>query len=380
MIPLFAGNPRIFVALAAEFAGWLAALMTELCAALTEHGFEASLLTAQAGHGQLPLGGNRPILVIDANCKAKFPPGLRRLSLMLDHPCYVFPQLEGVPVDTVLGWVDRSYPDLAKALGLPFQSLFVAHAGPHPKSAPMPMADRPIDLLFAGNFSENYDPERWRQAHPRVPALMAEILFDAALRISYERPEPFRAVVAAAADRGIDLQRSMPFATLRDVVVKAIEISEGRRRYATLAALAGAAGGLRLHVVANALPAALAELPGLTFHGPAPFDEVRRLMAQARIVLNATNKFFDGSHERVAFGMAEGAVLLTDRSRYLEADFTDRRTILFLPERDLGPAADEIAALARTPAALEAIAAAAMPIYAARHTWRARLGELLGRP
>src|SRR6202012_4744155 len=104
------------------------------------------------------------------------------------------------------------------------------------------------------------------------------------------------------------------------------------------------------------------------------FAEIRKLMARSRIVLNSTNKFPDGSHERIWYGMAEGAAVLTDASRYLERYFTHGRDILYLPRHgDLTEIAAEVTSLLAAPRRLDQLVEAARPVYAAHHTWRTRL-------
>jgi hypothetical protein len=99
-------------------------------------------------------------------------------------------------------------------------------------------------------------------------------------------------------------------------------------------------------------------------------------MGRSRIVLNSTNKFPRGSHERIWYAMAAGAVVLTDPSSFLARDFAHARDILFLPRGDLSDVAAETAELARDGARLTAIAAAAREVYAAGHTWRHRLDTI----
>ena len=60
-------------------------------------------------------------------------------------------------------------------------------------------------------------------------------------------------------------------------------------------------------------------------------------MARSKIVLDATSKFPHGAHERIWYGMAEGAAILTDRSTYMEQDFTHGADILFLPLGAISP-------------------------------------------
>jgi len=136
---------------------------------------------------------------------------------------------------------------------------------------------------------------------------------------------------------------------------------------------------VKLHICSNELPLTLAKAPSVTWHGyVSDFGKVRALMRDARIVLNTTNKFPRGAHERIWYAMAESSVVLTDCSSYMAADFVDGREILYLPEgRNLTGQLDYLPDLINSPQRLEEIASAALPIYAAKHCWKARVQSLL---
>ena len=64
-------------------------------------------------------------------------------------------------------------------------------------------------------------------------------------------------------------------------------------------------------------------------HGSANSQQCLDKISQAKISLNVMPWFKDGAHDRVFNSCLNGAVSLTDSSRYLDEIFTDDENILF---------------------------------------------------
>jgi len=368
---------RALVMTGRRAAGVARALFVDLHAALCAAGFDAELVMVEDGPGFLQRAerDGRPFFAIDGNQKIKLPAGIRKFSWMVDHPCSRLGDLVGASAeDVVLGWVDASHLAAAASFGLPFRSGFLPHAGTEPVPAPLAMDDRDIDLLFAGGLAEPLERTAWLAANPSIPAVVLDVIFETVRLLDQGQPV-LPLFVAVAAGHGIDVARQIPADVLCTMIGKILTASETSRRCAILAALPDS---VRIGVASAHLPTVLRGRPNITHLGFIDdFAEIRRLMARSRIVLNCTNKFPDGAHERVWYGMAEGAAVLTDASRYLERDFAHGRDILYLPRHgDLTQVVGEITQLVADPLRLGRIVDAARPVYSAGHTWRSRLASL----
>lgn len=376
-IPLASPYVRTFVMTGRRAAGVARALFVDLHEALCAAGFQSELVMVEDGPGFLERAQRerRPFFTIDGNQKIKLPAGIRKFSWMVDHPGSRLGDLQGATIqDVVLGWVDKSHLAAAKMFGLPFRSGFFPHAGIEPVSAPTAQADRDIDVLFAGGLAEPLERDSWLAANPSVPAVVADVIFET-VALADEGQPVLPLFVAVAARHGIDIGRQMQADMLGSTISRILTISEMNRRCAILAALPG---HIRIGIVSAYLPAILRDRPNVTHLGFVDdFAEIVKLMARSRIVLNCTNKFPDGAHERIWYGMAEGAAIVTDASRYLESDFVHGRDILYLPRHDdLRDIVAEITRLLDSPPRLKRMADAARPVYAAHHTWRSRLETL----
>jgi hypothetical protein len=363
---------RTFVMTGARSAGWAQAMAAEVAAALRHIGVDAGLLDIADVTEVLKALGGRVFRLVDINHKICLPVPVPKFSLMVDHPCARLRDFgSGHPQSEVLGWVDATHPEAASALGLPYRSIVVPHAGPDPAEKPLAMAERDIDIFFAGALNDPSTREEWKATRLGLPPLLIDLLFDTAERIEANLEPAIPAFLASCAGRGVDIAKAFSRDIFCETVTKALDIAETNRRVNVLTSLPE----VRICVASDGGASLLKDQPNVTHLGfVQDFAEIRRLMGRAKIVLNVTAKFPRGSHERVWFGMAEGAVILTDRTSLLEQDFADGESIFYLPQRcveprDMGFLAD----LVRDPARLQAMADNARERYRAKHVWKKRV-------
>ncbi len=108
-----------------------------------------------------------------------------------------------------------------------------------------------------------------------------------------------------------------------------------------------------------------------------PFGLSFERIAKAHILLNAAPIFNHGMHDRIAAGMANHAVVLTDSNPYLERNFKNGRKLCFYSLTKRGDAAEQAKHLLENQELRHAIAAEAYEEFLAHHTWRRRAEQLL---
>jgi hypothetical protein len=227
-----------------------------------------------------------------------------------------------------------------------------------------------IDVLFAGTLGEPMDRAAWAAANPTASPIVADLLFDTIERIASTGGAVLPVLLAVMQQHGVS-----PSALTRDnfaeLMELALRIGEINRRVNILETLPR---NLAIAIASDHLPACLKDRGNIHYAGYIhDFDEIRGLMRRARVVLNATSKFPAGSHERIWYGLAEGAVVLTDLSVFMKQDFADCENIFYLPQRRLAAGdLDDIGAIVKDDTRLEAIADGARTVYAARHSWLKR--------
>lgn len=311
--------------------------------------------------------------LVDLNARLRIP-ALRRLrtvAFLIDNPYAHLERLAELPYDALITYVDRGHLPLLEGLGFPQAKLFLPHGGPEPLAEPVPPPDRDIPLLFVGRLEHSPHLDDLRRNLAESEPLVREIIQETAQAAA--RGEPlFQAFATACRSRGV-APRDFGIEGIGTALRIAHHYAEARGRLNLLSAL----DGLPVTVVGDVMPGFFEKPPAaFDFLGPRPFAECLAMLGRARLLLNSVTVFPEGSHERVWHAMAAGCAVATDRSGFVAEDFRDGENILFWPRE---PAA--IRALAERalddPAGLQAIAAAARPIHAARHTWRERAGRLL---
>lgn len=364
----------------ASAAGWSTAQLRDAVAGAVEAGYRSRLLAFEAMEDRIYLArafdsGPLP-LVVDANCRLRIKPGVAKLSLMLDHPLARLEDLQLADPTAILGWVDESHVPAARALGIGYRMGFLPHAGPPPLPDPPRMAARDIDLFFAGDLDEPIDEARWRVLNPAAPEAITRLIFSTMEAIRGRNLPLLDALAETAPACGIDIATPEALSGLAGVAGVIQSMVETNYRVALLAALPPT---VKIVVAAMRFPSVLRDRPNLIYlRYIDDFQAIQSLMRRSRIVLNATLKFPHGAHERIWYGMAAGAAVLTDPSTYVAGDFRDGQSILFLPPGgEVAEAAARVAALVPRVARLEAIAQAARAPYEARHTWRSRIEEIV---
>lgn len=362
---------RAFVLTGDEGAGSIVSMTTEIDAALRFIGVESTLLYCKNAAEAFAKSSHRRFYCVDIGhfFVGRLP--APKFSMMVDHPCTCLAAVMDRPAETqILGWVDATHIEAAAALGLPFRSVFLPHAGPDPVANPRPIRDRDIDVFFAGTLAEPIDRSSFAATNPTIPAVLVDIIFDAADAVQQALAPTIPLVLKSCARHGIEVAsfKRDEFSRLVSLVH---EIAEINRRHAIFEALPD----LRIAVASAYLPKKLKERSNLTYLGFVhDFIAIRQLMARSKIVLNATSKFPRGSHERIWYGMAEGAAILTDRSAYMEKDFAHGAEILYLPLGAVLPGElDDVPRLLADPAALQRTVDAASAIYRQKHTWKQRV-------
>ncbi len=347
---------------------------------LTALGIAAELfIVAPDGHDLAPFmermaAAGPKTFLIDLNAKMRFEAtkSFKKFSFVTDHPAVMLEYLAGAPSGNVFGYVDRGHLDFHAALGLPQESVFFPHGGPVPDLSPRPMADRDIGALFIGRLEGPPRIEALKNSLKGTPKLAIDVIIETALAAAAGEPL-WRAFAKACEAHGIE-PLDFDSAGISAAITAAGAFAEASNRRRVLEAL----DGLPVTHVGRVADGFFERTPGtVTFMGERPFDECVSLMKRSRLVLNSLSVFPQGSHERIWYGMAAGAVVVTDPSTFVAEDFTHRENILFWPADPADSALMAAAALA-DPGRLDEMAAAAMPVYAAKHTWASR-AEIIDR-
>ncbi|NMM46343.1 hypothetical protein HH303_17765 [Rhodospirillaceae bacterium KN72] len=305
------------------------------------------------------MSGDRPLYDVWA---------LPRFTFLTDSPVHKITQFRTFPHMGLIGLVDLDFPEIAADLGLPVdRCVSFAHAGPPPAPAQPDTADRPIDVLIAGNVGPTPPLADWLQAESGGDPVKKAALDAALERCRTSDTGLWQILKEELTSRGGDISISsiVPLATALEGYLIAMRRKE---------MLENASRGV-VHYSGYIDPAVTLTLPdNIVHHGPLPFLDILDLMTNTKIVVNSSPSFRNGPHERIFYGLSRGAFILTEPSRFMSEMVDGGYGVSFLPWD--GTRINEFVADALDHD-LDAVRQTALPYYAARHTWGERVDRLL---
>ena len=302
--------------------------------------------------------------------------GVPLVAPLLDHPAYHHEHLTQMPRNAIIGMVDRRHLGyLAEGAFAPFATVFFPHGGPPPEPRPKPMAARKTRVLFCGTIGPRPDLRQASAAlAPPGSASKTDALADRlAERCLAEATDPARAAKEEFGNTGIDVTGPALAAPFARLVTEICTLITHDWRVHLLNAVRRAPVVVRGTIDASVV---IRNRGNLSHAGLLPFRDLPEAFADTRLVLNVTPKFRDGSHERIFYGMAAGAVIATDANAYLAESFSAGRDVIYLPSTPeaAGALIDEVA---MDDGALQSLADNAAAIYAGGHTWAHRARVLI---
>ena len=306
--------------------------------------------------------------------------GIFCINILMDHPfCYktaldASPRYAAVlcPDRNHMRYLQRFYPQIPVTGYLP-------HAGIEPEQAKKKIAERSIDVLYAGGLSREF-------AQNVMPDFTQYVDFDArqiadrAYELLIVNPEKTTetAIEETLLAAGIQLDETELCRLIADLhYVDLLATSYYREK--TVKTLVES--GVNVHLYGYGWEeCSWINAPNLTYGGRVPAAEIVQKMQDAKIVLSTMTWFKDGTHDRVFNGMLAGAVAVTDSSVYMKEEFSQKeeeipKLIMFeLPEIDRLP--DTVKCLLEDTDRMQEIAEQGSCYAREHHTWRNRAREL----
>lgn len=313
--------------------------------------------------------------------KIKEADGRIHVTWLVDHPRYLverfmnYPELEKVYV----GCVDRTHVTyLDKYYQLP-HAFFAPHFGWEAKKI-VPYEERSCELFFPASYV------CWEKSvASRYPGLGGplKVITEKTITFLEEHPDytlegGMETVFQQFGEKDyLELSKSCLEIAGEYIDLK---IRSDVREYILHALLQA---GIRLTVCGknwSQFPVTEAEKEYLTILGEEiPYLEVVEKMADSKMVLNIMPWFKDGSHERVAMSTRNGALCLTDKSRYLE-EVWGNDGVIFFDVKHPETLVEKIKKYTQNEEEAKKIAAAGMEkskIYAAVGNWGTYINDII---
>ena len=119
------------------------------------------------------------------------------------------------------------------------------------------------------------------------------------------------------------------------------------------------------------------EHKNVNYLGSLNIDENLELISKAKVLINVTPNFNNGSHERVFTGMLNNSVIFSDKSSYYDEFFEDEKNILYYSFNSLAKDIEKLKNLINDDEKLFAMSKSAYEIANKHHTWDNRVEKIV---
>jgi hypothetical protein len=295
------------------------------------------------------------------------------ISFLVDHPAYHIERIKNNINNFIFTYVDRTHMDyINKYFETPKQCAFVPHGGCMAATALKENTARNIDVLFAGSYE---DYEKIREEWHSYSSATAK-LFDrcAEYALAHEDVALYNVLADVLEEFGISLGHEL----LRESTGIIMGIDQYVRYYRRRSCLDMLSKlGVQVHCYGTGWENMnLKNRRNIMIHGQVGFTYILYLMQKAKIVVNVSPTFIDGSHERVFSAMLNGAVCVTDYSGYLAEQFEDNKDIVFFSWENIGELPDKIGNLLEDGDRLSFISNNGQRKASRNHTWEKRAEDI----
>lgn len=299
-------------------------------------------------------------------------------NIAADHPYFYHERICNLPKGYRHISIDRFheryfkefYPEYAHAGFLPLAGTKLPReAGEEPR----PIAERKYDVVFTGNYTKlsffepyiNWINDEYAQFYRGI------------IRELIEKPQQTVEEVALR-----HCEREMgeePKEMLRIALSKMIFIDLYVRNYwrgAAVRVLVNA--GIPVHVIGKGWE----ELEDVTCpgnlirHAQTDSETCLRMLADAKLSLNVMPWFKDGAHDRVFNSVLNGAVCVTDESRYLCGQLAEGEGVCYYRLQELAALPQTVKDLLQNEARMQEIVAKGGTKVSDMHTWADRARQL----
>lgn len=300
-------------------------------------------------------------------------------NIQMDHPFHYADKLIHAPDTTRLYCIDRNHVAYVRRFFTNIRWVdFLPHGGTAIDEQDMAvprLADRPVDVLYAGSLSK-YRIEMLIPDFDQFRTFDAGVLCNQVLQELVQHP--FRTTEKVLEQYFAELELPMTEEELGRYIsqfrfLDAYAVSFFREQAVRLLV----DNGIRVAVYGEGWEQTdWSSHPNLVLCGKVLAPEVLPLMYHSKIVLNTVTWFKDGSHDRVFNGMLSGAVVVSDSSIYLKEQLKNHEEIEMFELEDIGELPAIVQDLLDDLPRAQRIADAGRKRAMQEHTWEQRAREL----
>lgn len=292
-------------------------------------------------------------------------------DLIVDHPYNYADALECPPADINVIVIDRNHEKFIRKYYPEIRNIYFMPDGENEAEGRMQYKDRPIDILYVGDcqlstpFIEIPDmSDKGMEMYSTVYNILLQkpgLSIEETMELYFE------------AKGGYTKEQVKQY-----ILNYGFIISDNVRRYYKLKTMhALESTGASIVIYGKGWDARdEAWQPNVSINARISSEECNRMLGKAKIGLNCMPWFKDGCSERVFNIMLNGAVCLTDTSKYLLERFEHGNELVFYNLEDMEKMKQNVCWLLENPNAASQIAQAGYEAAIRNDTWLCRMGEI----
>lgn len=299
------------------------------------------------------------------------------LNILMDHPFHYEKPLRNAPETAIVLCTDRNHVKYIRRFFRNIHQVdFLPHAGVELHCKHKPIAERGIDVLYAGALPI-YTVAKMIPDLSSIREVDGEDMMQSVLSDLVHNPQK---TTEQAIEEYVKSKRNdVSDERLQEIIVKMRFVDS----YATSFFREQA---VRILVESGVQVTAYgtgwnqcewSDNPYLTYGGKVLAPQILPLMNDSKIVLNTMTWFKAGSHDRVFNGMLAGAAVVTDDSAYMRREFTDGRELVMFSLQDLATLPERVFDLFGHISHMQEMADCGYHAASEHHTWKNRAEYLV---
>ena len=299
------------------------------------------------------------------------------VTCLLDHPAYHWERLETDLNKFVVMSLDQSHVRFVNRFFAEdhFSAVGFLPPGATPQIDESDFADwhntRDIEILFSGSL-RTPTQRSWRDYGENSLSALLDDAVD--LSLSQETLSFDDALDAAIKDLKYTLApKHRKWLAMNTII--AHRFIETNRRFRLMQTLNEAE--IPLTIVGGGWEEHAEQFRAFTYLGEGSAKETAELMKRSRMVLNSSNNFIEGAHERVFAAQASGAAVVSDISTFYLSEYQEGQDILFYRWNQLNELPKLIAAHQNASDQLSSIARNGWNHLRAHNTWTHRAQKIV---
>lgn len=294
------------------------------------------------------------------------------VNILMDHPFHYEKPLRNAPATSVVLCVDRNHVKyMRKYFKNIRQTDFLPHAGVELGRKHKPLAERGIDVLYAGALPI-YTVAKMIPDLSSIREVDGQEMAQDVLAELVQNPQSTTEDVIAEYLR--DKRNDISEQRMHEIIVQMRFIdSYATSFFREQAVRILVESGIRVTAYGTGWnQCEWSDNSYLDYRGKVLAPEILPLMNDSKVVLNTMTWFKAGAHDRVFNGMLAGAAVVTDESAYMRSTFRDSEELVMFSLKELGTLPERVFSLFGHMDEAQQMANRGYHVAKEGHTWKSR--------